>query len=57
MKTIVRVDRLDPSKNVADGYEAFDLLLQRNPKLHGKVRFLSFLVPSRDTIQEYVTYQ
>ena len=56
MKTIVRVDRLDPSKNVADGYEAFDLLLQRNPRLHGKVRFLSFLVPSRDTIPEYVSY-
>ena len=57
VKTIVRVDRLDPSKNVADGYEAFDLLLQRNPKLHGKVRFLSFLVPSRDGIPEYVSYR
>jgi trehalose 6-phosphate synthase len=57
VKTIVRVDRLDPSKNVADGYEAFDLLLQRNPKLRGKVRFLSFLVPSRDTIPEYMTYR
>ncbi len=57
VQTIVRVDRLDPSKNVADGYEAFDLLLQRNPQLHGKVRFLSFLVPSRDGIPEYVTYR
>lgn len=57
MKTIVRVDRLDPSKNVADGYEAFDLLLQRTPKLQGKIRFLSFLVPSRDTIPEYVAYR
>jgi trehalose 6-phosphate synthase len=57
VKTIVRVDRLDPSKNVADGYEAFDLMLQRNPKLRGKVRFLSFLVPSRDTIPEYVSYR
>jgi trehalose 6-phosphate synthase len=57
MKTIVRVDRLDPSKNVADGYEAFDLLLRRNPKLRGKVRFLSFLVPSRDSIPEYVHYR
>jgi trehalose 6-phosphate synthase len=56
-KTIVRVDRLDPSKNVADGYEAFDLLLQRNPRLLGKVRFLSFLVPSRDTVPEYVRYR
>ena len=57
IKTIVRVDRLDPSKNVADGYEAFDLLLQRDPKLHGKVRFLSFLVPSRDAVPEYVAYK
>lgn len=57
VKTIVRVDRLDPSKNVADGYEAFDLLLQRTPKLRGKVRFLSFLVPSRDSIPEYVSYR
>jgi trehalose 6-phosphate synthase len=53
----VRVDRLDPSKNIADGYEAFDLLLQRNPKLRGKVRFLSFLVPSRDTVPEYAAYR
>ena len=57
VKTIVRVDRLDPSKNIADGYEAFDLLLQRNPKLHGKVRFLSFLVPTRDSVPEYATYK
>jgi trehalose 6-phosphate synthase len=57
VKTIVRVDRLDPSKNVADGYEAFDLLLQRNPRLHGKVRFLSFLVPSRDGVPEYAAYK
>jgi trehalose 6-phosphate synthase len=57
VKTIVRVDRLDPSKNIADGYEAFDLLLQRNPKLRGKVRFLSFLVPSRDTVPEYAAYR
>jgi trehalose 6-phosphate synthase len=57
VKTIVRVDRLDPSKNIADGFEAYDLLLQRNPKLRGKVRFLSFLVPSRDSIPEYMNYR
>ena len=57
MKTIVRVDRLDPSKNVADGFEAFDLMLQRNPRLLGKVRFLSFLVPSRDSVSEYAAYR
>jgi trehalose 6-phosphate synthase len=57
MKTIVRVDRLDPSKNVADGFEAFDLLLQRNPQLREKVRFLAFLVPSRESVPEYAEYK
>ena len=56
VQTIVRVDRLDPSKNVADGFEAYDLLLRRHPELHGKVRFLSFLVPSREGICEYRDY-
>ena len=55
--TIVRVDRLDPSKNVADGFEAYDLLLRRHPQLRGKVRFLSFLIPSRGNIQEYCQYK
>ena len=57
IQAIVRVDRLDPSKNVADGFEAFDLLLERNPKLRGKVRFLAHLVPSRENIVEYATYK
>jgi trehalose 6-phosphate synthase len=57
VKTIVRVDRLDPSTNVADGFEAYDLLLRRNPKLRGRVRFLAFLVPSRDGIEEYASYK
>ena len=49
-KTIVRVDRLDPSKNVIRGFRAYELLLQRNPELHGNVRFLAFLVPSRERL-------
>ena len=56
VQTIVRVDRLDPTKNVADGFEAFDLLLRRHPNLRGKVRFLSFLIPSRGGIAEYCDY-
>ena len=54
--TIVRVDRLDPSKNVLAGFEAFDLLLLRHPKWKGRVRFLAFLVPSRSRIPEYRSY-
>jgi trehalose 6-phosphate synthase len=57
MQTIVRVDRLDPSKNIADGFEAFDLLLRRNPRLIGKVRFLAHLVPSRENVEEYAQYR
>lgn len=54
--TIVRVDRVDPSKNIVAGFEAFDLLLQRHPELVGRVRFLAFLVPSRTGIPEYRRY-
>jgi len=53
IKTIVRVDRLDPSKNVLRGFEAYERLLERRPELLGQVRFLSYLVPSRTGIPEY----
>jgi trehalose 6-phosphate synthase len=55
-RTIVRVDRLDPSKNVITGFQAYARLLQRRPDLHGQVKFLSFLVPSRTGIAEYQRY-
>jgi trehalose 6-phosphate synthase len=55
-KTIVRVDRLDPSKNVAAGFKAYELMLQDHPEWIGKTRMLSFLVPSRDSIPEYRSY-
>ena len=55
-KTIVRVDRLDPSKNVLRGFEAFDLLLRRRLDLQEHVKFLAFLVPSREGIPEYDRY-
>jgi trehalose 6-phosphate synthase len=55
-RTIVRVDRMDPSKNVLSGFQAFDLLLRRHPELRGRVKFLAFLVPSRTGIPEYHHY-
>jgi len=51
--TFVRVDRLDPSKNVPAGFRAFGQLLERRPDLIGRVKFLAFLVPSRTEIPEY----
>jgi trehalose 6-phosphate synthase len=54
--TIVKVDRLDPSKNVLRGLDAFDLLLQRHPELVGEAKLLAFLVPSRECVPEYKEY-
>jgi trehalose 6-phosphate synthase len=53
---IVRVDRLEPSKNILRGFAAFEALLQRNPRYRGKVTFLAFLVPSRTGLREYGHY-
>jgi trehalose 6-phosphate synthase len=50
------VDRLDPSKNVLRGFEAFRLLLEREPALRGHVRFAAVLVPTRDYVAEYRWY-
>jgi trehalose 6-phosphate synthase len=55
-KTIVRVDRLEPTKNILRGFEAFDTLLRRYPHLRGEVNFLAFLVPSRTKLREYQEY-
>ncbi|MCP9486746.1 MAG: trehalose-6-phosphate synthase [Gaiellaceae bacterium MAG52_C11] len=51
---VVRVDRTDPSKNVARGLEAFELLLTRRPDLVGRVTMLALLDPSRQAIPEYI---
>ena len=55
-KTIMRVDRTDPSKNILRGFSAYETLLERFPDLRGNVRFLTFLVPSRTHIREYKRY-
>ncbi|MDO8672517.1 MAG: trehalose-6-phosphate synthase [Dehalococcoidia bacterium] len=55
-QTVVRVDRLDPSKNIVRGFRAFEQLLDKHPELQGRVKFLAFLVPSRAATPEYVHY-
>jgi trehalose 6-phosphate synthase len=57
LRTIVRVDRLDPAKNVIGGFEAFRVLLEKYPQWQGRVRFLACLVPSRTGIAEYAAYE
>ena len=53
---LVRVDRLEPSKNILRGFAAFEALLQRYPRYRGRVTFLAFLVPSRTGLREYGHY-
>jgi trehalose 6-phosphate synthase len=55
--TIIRVDRLDPSKNQIIGFQAFSRLLELRPELRGSVRFLAFLVPSRTDLSVYREYR
>ena len=56
-QTVVRVDRLDPSKNQIVGFLAFGRLLELRPDLRGRVRFLAFLVPSRTDLRIYRAYR
>ena len=55
-KTVVRIDRAEPSKNIVRGFRAFDILLDRYPEFLGRVKFLAFLVPTRTHIRQYQRY-
>ncbi len=52
-KTIMRVDRIEPTKNIVRGFQAYMQMLDEHPELHGKVTFLAFLVPSRQSLPVY----
>ncbi len=53
---ILRIDRIEPSKNIVRGFLAFEELLALHPEHHGKVTFLALLVPSRMDVGEYTRY-
>jgi trehalose 6-phosphate synthase len=53
---IVRVDRIEPSKNVLRGFWAFDELLEVRPDLRGRVMFAAMVYPSRLGLAEYQAY-
>ncbi|TMD68696.1 MAG: trehalose-6-phosphate synthase [Chloroflexi bacterium] len=55
-QTIMRVDRIEPTKNILRGFQAYARLLDEHPELLGKVNFLAFLVPSRQALPIYQRY-
>ena len=52
---LVRADRMEPSKNIIRGFEAFALLRERHADL-ADVRFIACLYPSRQSMPEYRDY-
>jgi trehalose 6-phosphate synthase len=53
---ILRIDRVEPSKNILRGLLAYRALLEHYPEYRGKVQMLALLVPSRMEVAEYHTY-
>jgi trehalose 6-phosphate synthase len=52
-KLIVRVDRVEPTKNIVAGFRAYERMLQRHKRMQGQVTFVALLVPSREGLAEY----
>jgi trehalose 6-phosphate synthase len=50
---LVRVDRLEPSKNIPRGLNGYQLFLRQHPEWHEKVVFANLLYPSRQDLKEY----
>ncbi|MCU4186900.1 trehalose-6-phosphate synthase [Acidiferrimicrobium sp. IK] len=53
---IVRVDRIELSKNILRGFWAFDELLETRADLRGRVVFGAFVYPSRQGLPDYLAY-
>ena len=53
---LLRVDRLEPSKNILRGFLAYELFLHSNPSWQGRVKFLALFSPSREALPEYQAY-
>ncbi len=55
-RLILRVDRVEPSKNILRGLVAYRTFLNAYPEYRGKVYMLCLLVPSRSEVAEYRDY-
>ncbi|MDQ3145490.1 MAG: trehalose-6-phosphate synthase, partial [Actinomycetota bacterium] len=54
---IVRVDRIELSKNLLRGFLAFEDLLRHHPEWRERVVFGAFVYPSREGLIEYQAYR
>jgi len=56
-RIVLRVDRLELSKNLLRGFLAFEELLRRRPDWLGRVVFVCLAYPSRENLAEYQAYR
>jgi trehalose 6-phosphate synthase len=54
---VVRVDRMDLSKNILRGFKAFDRFLDLHPEFKELITFVALLQPSREDVEEYAEYK
>jgi trehalose 6-phosphate synthase len=54
---ILRVDRIELSKNLLRGFLAYEELLRTRPEWRGRVVFGAFVYPSREGLPEYLAYR
>ena len=53
---VLRVDRIEPAKNLLRGFWAFDEMLRMRPELRGEVVLLALAYASRSSLPEYLAY-
>lgn len=53
---LLRVDRIDLSKNILRGFHAYEAFLRNRHEWRGRVSFLALLQPSRRGVPEYRAY-
>ncbi len=56
-RLVVRVDRIELSKNLLRGFLAFEDLLATRPEWRERVVFAAFVYPSREGLAEYLAYR
>ena len=54
-KIMLRVDRVEPTKNIVTGFRAYERMLEEHQRLRERVTFVALLVPSREKLPEYQT--
>jgi len=56
-RVLLGIDRLDYTKGIGRRLLAIERLLEREPHLRGKVRFIQVAVPSRDKVEAYARFR